>query len=189
MITTLGAPVRSSAAVNVRPNAGLMPRTSKKLADTRPPGNCSGRSPSVALNRSFAIAARPLSIESRAASSTNAGYENGPSMIARFGFEPDRMNRRAGSLNGSGRSNAASTMLKTAVSAPMPMATMATAISVNSRAFRSDRIAYRIVRQHIVLPRRLRYGRNGSAENGVRSKRGSRPAMTSARILPAAGEC
>jgi hypothetical protein len=92
----------------------------------------------------LAIAARPLSIESRAASSTNAGYEKGPSVIARFGFEPDRTNSRAGSLNGSGRSSAASTMLKTAVLAPMPMAMMATAISVNSRAFSSDRIAYRI---------------------------------------------
>ena len=98
MTATAGAPVLSSAGVNVRPSAGWTPSTSKKLADTRAPGNCSGRSPSVALNRSFAIAARPLSIESRAASSTNAGYEKGPSTMARFGLEPERMNRRAGIL-------------------------------------------------------------------------------------------
>ena len=54
------------------------------------------------------------------------------------------MNSRDGSLNGSGRSSAASTMLKTAVLAPMPIATMATATSVNSRAFSSERSAYRI---------------------------------------------
>ena len=64
--------------------------------------------------------------------------------MPRFGLTPDSMNRRAGSLNGSGRSSAASTMLKTAVLAPMPIATIATATSVNSRAFSSDRIAYRM---------------------------------------------
>ena len=144
MIATAGAPALSSAAVNVRPSAGLTASTSKKLADTRAPGNCSGRSPSMALNRSLAMAARPLSMRSLAASSTNEGYENGPSTIARFGLEPDRMNRRAASLNGSGRSSAASTMLKTAVFAPMPIAMIATATSVNSRAFKSERTAYRI---------------------------------------------
>ncbi len=84
-------------------------------------------------------------MESRWASSTNDGYEKGPSAIARFGLDPDSMNRRAESLNGSGRSSAASTMLKTAVVAPTPIATIATATSVNSRAFRRERIAYRMV--------------------------------------------
>ena len=119
----------------------MTPRTSKKLADTRAPGSCSGRSLSAALNRSLATAARPLNIVSRAASSTNEGYENGPSAIARFGFDAASMNSRPESRNGSGRSSAASTMLKTAVLAPMPMAMIVTATSVNSRAFSSDRIA------------------------------------------------
>jgi hypothetical protein len=66
-------------------------------------------------------------------------------MIARFRFDADRMNCRAGSVNGSGRSSAASTMLKTAVLSPMPIAMIATATSVNSRAFRRDRIAYRMM--------------------------------------------
>src|SRR5580765_8096549 len=151
MTATPGAPVLFSAGVNVRPSAGWTPSTSKKLADTRAPGSCSGRSPSVALNRSFATAARPLSIVSRAASSTNAGYEKGPSTMARFGFDPERRKRRPESLNGSGRSSAVSTILKTAVLAPMPIATIATATRVNSRAFRSDRTAYR-ASDHITLP-------------------------------------
>jgi hypothetical protein len=121
---------------------------------------------------------------SRAASSTNAGYENGRSRLARFGFDPERMNRRPESLNGRGRSSAASTMLKTAVLAPMPIATIATATSVNSRAFRSDgsRIAWS-----------LPGGRAERREAAVGERRqvnfGSRPAMTSARMRPAAGEC
>jgi hypothetical protein len=118
-----------------------MPSTSKKLADTRAPGSCSGRSPSVALNCSLAIAARPLSMRSRVASSTNEGYENGPSAMWRFGLEADRMNTLAASLNGSGLSNAASTMLKTAVFAPMAIAMIATATRVNSRAFNRERRA------------------------------------------------
>jgi hypothetical protein len=54
------------------------------------------------------------------------------------------MNKRAESLNGSGRRSAASTMLKTAVFAPMAIAMIATATTVNSRAFNRERIAYRI---------------------------------------------
>ena len=64
--------------------------------------------------------------------------------MARFGFDAGQDEQAAGSLNGSGRSSAVSTMLKTAVLAPMPIATIATATSVNSRAFSSDRIAYRM---------------------------------------------
>ena len=167
MTATAGAPVLSSAGVKVRPRAAWTPSTSKKLAETRAPGSCSGRSPSVALNRSFAIAARPLSFESRAASSTKAGNENGPSAMARFGLDADTMNRRPGSVNGSGRSSAASTMLKTAVLAPTPIATIATATSVNSRAFSNDRIAYRMLDRACSLEYRSLSGHYGPADIAV----------------------
>ena len=150
-----------------------MPSTSKKLADTRAPGSCSGRSPSVALNCSLAIAASPLSMRSRVASSTNEGYENGPSAMARFGFEADRMNTLAASLNGRGRSNAASTMLKTAVFAPMAIAMIATATRVNSRAFSRERIAYRIdtTSQHVTSV-------SGNLREAARNTLRRRPGIT-----------
>src|SRR5712691_10613851 len=60
------------------------------------------------------------------------------------------MNSRVESVNGSSRSSAASTMLKTAVLAPMPIAMIATATSENPGAFSSERSAYRMS-HHVAL--------------------------------------
>ena len=63
--------------------------------------------------------------------------------MARFGFDRRQHEQRDRvAVNGSGRSSAASTTLKTAVFAPMPTATIATATSAELLAFqqRADRV-------------------------------------------------
>ena len=126
------------------------------------------------------------------ASSTNDGYENGPSAIARFGFDPDSMNRRAAVLE---RQRPQQRRVDDAEDG-----------GVRADADRDDRdgderelarlqaaIESRIAcsgrSHHVPLARRDAGSEKRPAANGVRSNCGSRPVITSARMRPAAGEC
>ncbi len=60
------------------------------------------------------------------------------------GAECQNVINRSGSLSGNGRNNTALTTLKIAVFAPMPSASVATAIAVNAGFFNNPRIANRM---------------------------------------------
>ena len=127
MTATAGAPAWSSAGVNVRPSAG---------ADAEHVEEAGRHARARQLLRALAVGGvEPLVGDRRQAAEHRVARRELDERRVRERAVDDRALRvrprqdeqAAGSLNGSGRSSAASTMLKTAVLAPMPMATIATA--------------------------------------------------------------
>ena len=107
----------------------------------------------------------------------------------RFGFEPDRMNRRAGILE---RQRPQQRRVDDAEDGGVGADADGDDRDGDQRELarlqqRADGVSHSQTTYRSPARRPVREKR--PAENGVRSNCGSRPVMTSARIRPAAGEC
>src|SRR5262245_22032899 len=89
----------------------------------------------------------------RSARSWYAANEIVASRMSRLGFACVSVTMRSASRNGSGRNSTASTTLKTAVVAPMPMAMTAIATIEKPGALISDRAACRMGSHHVSFAR------------------------------------
>src|SRR3954451_16817682 len=159
MTSTRDRSAAYSSGTNVRPSTGCVPTTLKNSGPTTPIRRASALPPLVSVNWRNEYAAIPSNDWlSRCQSRKFAGDNEKvaiPGNVDCGGIWNGRTSR-SGSLNGSGRSSTALTMLKMAVLAPMPSArTAATAnaydgVRTNTRS--AWRTSDRTVRMNGSLP-------------------------------------
>jgi hypothetical protein len=138
-IATFAAPARSSSTWKPRPSGAATPSVGRRFAVARAPRTTSGSPSPERLNRVLVSAASPSNDRTPARQSRKSGSEAVSRPIATC--RPQTITRRSGSGYGSGRSSTPLTMLKMAVVAPMPIASVATTAMVNPGLRRSERSA------------------------------------------------
>ena len=138
------APGLASSSRKVRPSAGSAPSTSKKLSVTRPIRSCSGLSSPVSAAVFAQIAPNASQVVVRSRRSFSSGPESGARGYPASVMSDHTKMRRLASRYGSGASSIRWTMLKMAVFAPIPIASVSSTTAANAGAFQSVRHAYRV---------------------------------------------
>ena len=148
----------SSVASGTRPTAGWMPRSRKKLADTRASRRGGSTAPPI-VTAGRSRYSNPTTAEKISGCARTASKAAGDAPVTAFLMPSLEMvcctsTRRSGSLTGSDRRSSRSTRLKSAVLAPMPSASDTVAKTVNPRCFHSVRTAVRVSCQSRSIIRR-----------------------------------
>ena len=124
-----------SVAVKSRPWTGCTPSVARKFWLTRTAPTRSGSPPPVRLTRSARSDASCSNVELRlmksVTSAGEAGRRSKPARRCTSALNSHGITRRSGSANGSGRTSTASTTLNIAALAPMPSASVVSAMRVN----------------------------------------------------------